>query len=139
MVRPSSADINIAQPIGGNYPQKMSARAAHFGGAFTAEKRPAGGGRPVVVDSPLGTTVSAFTANDNKLPRTTAPQIAERSVISAWLQGRVLLHAQGFLRGAHKTRDLLRCRLWENIGDLSPSLLRCVPVVNDLADCVRGF
>ena len=31
MVRPSSADINTAQPIKGNYPQKMSAKSAHFG------------------------------------------------------------------------------------------------------------
>jgi hypothetical protein len=31
MVRPSSADINTAQSIGGNYPQKMSAKSAHFG------------------------------------------------------------------------------------------------------------
>ena len=47
MVRPSSADINIAQLIGGNYPQKMSAKSAHFGLRVHGEKRHAG------VDQPL--------------------------------------------------------------------------------------
>ena len=49
MVRPSSADINIAQPIGGNYPQKMSAKAAHFGLLVHGEREHAGVDRPVVI------------------------------------------------------------------------------------------
>jgi hypothetical protein len=38
MVRPSSADINTAQPMWGNYPQKISVKAAHFGFSVHGEQ-----------------------------------------------------------------------------------------------------
>ena len=139
---PETLTLASSGPLRGNDSgTTRGAKAAHFAAAVQGDYPGRPGGSVVIParDRQAGTSRrQPLTTRIHHSLAVRRRKFLRGSVISAWLQGHTP-HAQGFLGSAHKARDLLRSRLWENIGDLSPSLLRCEAVVNDLVDRVRGF